>query len=178
MLASIWLQVVGQQRAILQNLIAAVAAQHGTVPFPPHLTICGGPDLDPACWDAAAEYVRLSGILPLAVRKAGISFSTTVSTRAAVIDVEEAPAIGAFREELSRIAGAAILAPPHISLFYTIDESGQRPSWAESETRLSAIAEECAARVAATEFVLGEPVVVAPDRDWADIKSWQVVRRL
>jgi hypothetical protein len=178
MLASIWLQVVGEQRAILQNLIAALAAQHGTVPFQPHLTVCGGPDLDPACWDAAAEYVRRGGLLPLAVRKTGISFSTTVSTRAAVIDVEDAPAIGGFRAELGHIAGAAILAPPHISLFYTLDESGLRPSWAGSETRLSAIAEDCAARVEATEFVLGEPVVVAPDRDWADIKSWKVVRRL
>jgi hypothetical protein len=178
MLASIWLQVVGPQRAILQNLIAALAAQHGTMPFQPHLTVCGGPDLDPACWDAAADYVRRGGLLPLAVKKTGISISTTVSTRATVIDVENAPDIGAFRAELGRIAGAAILAPPHISLFYTLDESGQRPSWAGSETRLAAIAEECAARVEATDFVLGEPVIVAPDRDWADIKSWKVVRRL
>jgi hypothetical protein len=178
MLASIWLQVVGEQRAILRDLIAALAAQHGTMPFEPHLTVCGGPDLDPACWDAAADYVGRSGVLPLTVKKTGISYSTTVWSRAVVIDVENAPAIGSFRDELCRIAGAAILAPPHISLFYTVDDRGQRPIWAASEAGLQAIAEECAARVEATEFVLGEPVVVAPDRDWADIKRWKVVRRL
>src|SRR5260370_597343 len=61
MLASIWLQVVGEQRATVHSLIAALSAQHGTLPFQPHLTVCGGPDLDPACWDAAADYVRHSG---------------------------------------------------------------------------------------------------------------------
>jgi hypothetical protein len=178
MLASIWLQVVGEHRAMLQSLIASVAAQHGTAPFDPHLTVCGGPDLDPARWDAAADYVRHSGLLPLTVRKTGISYSTVVWSRAAVIDVEDAPAIGAFREELSRIAGAAILAPPHISLLYTADNRGQRPSWAGSETRLRAISEEAAARVEVSEFVLGDPVVVAPDGDWANIRSWKVVRSL
>ena len=178
MLASIWLQVVGEQRAMLQSVIGSLAAQHGTVPFQPHLTVCGAPDLDPACWDAAADYVRHSGLLPLRVTKTRISHSTTVWSRAVVIDVEDAPAIGSFREELSRIAGAAILAAPHISLFYTVDDRGQQPSWAASETRLRAIAEECAARVETSEFVLGDPVVVAPDGDWTNIKSWKVVRSL
>ena len=178
MLASIWLKVVGEQDAMLQDLIAALAAQHGTVPFQPHLTVCGGPDLDPACWDPAADYVRHSGFLPLTVRKTRISYSTTVWSRAVVIDVDDAPAIAAFRGELSRIAGAAILAPPHISLLYTVDDRGQRPGWAASETRLRAIAEDCAARVEPTEFVLGDPTVVAPDGDWTNIRSWKVVRRL
>jgi len=178
MLASMWLQLVGEERATLQNLIAALAAQHGTLPFQPHLTVCGGADLDPACWDAAANYARQSGLLPLAARKARISYSTTVWSRAVVMDVEDSPAIAAFRTALSRIAGAAILAPPHISLLYTMADRGQRPSWAGSEPRLSEIAEECAARLAATEFVLDDPVVVAPDRDWANIRSWTVVRSL
>ena len=128
MLASIWLQVVGEQRAMVQSLIASLAQQHGTVPFQPHLTVCGAPDLAPARWDAAADYVRHSGFLPLTVRKTRISYSTTVWSRAVVIDVDDAPAIAAFRGELSRIAGAAILAAPHISLFYTVDDRGQRPS--------------------------------------------------
>ncbi len=178
MLASIWLQVVGEQRAMLRDLIAALAAEHGTMPFDPHMTVCGGPDLDPACWGAAADYARHSGLLPLTARKTRISYSTTVWSRAVVIDVEDDPALAAFREELSRVADAAILAPPHISLLYTRDESGQRPSWAASETRLKAIAEECLARVEPTEFALGNPVVVAPDGDWANIRSWKVVRSL
>jgi hypothetical protein len=178
MLASIWLEVVGEQRAMLQSLIGSLAAQHGTVPFQPHLTVCGAPDLDPARWDAVADYVRQSGLLPLRVTKTGISHSTTVWSRAVVIDVEDAPAIGAYREEMSRIAGAAILAAPHISLLYTVDDRGQQPSWAASETRLRRTAEECAARIETSEFVLGDPVVVAPDGDWTNIRSWKVVRSL
>src|SRR5713101_17423 len=111
-------------------------------------------------------------------RSARISYSTTVWSRAVVIDVDDAPAIAAFRGELSRIAGAAILAPPHISLLYTVDDRGQRPGWAASETRLRAITEDCAARVEPTEFVLGDPTVVAPDGDWTNIRSWKVVRSL
>jgi hypothetical protein len=178
MLASIWLKVVGEQRAALQSLIASLAAEQGTVPFDPHLTVCGGPDLDRGRWDAVADHVRRSTVLPLTVRRTRISYSTAVWSRAVVIDIEDDPAIAAFREELSRIAGAAILAPPHISLLYTIDESGQRLSWAARETRLKAIAEECAARVERTEFVLDNPAVVAPDGDWANIRSWKVMRSL
>jgi hypothetical protein len=178
MLASIWLQVVGEQRAEMKSLIAALAVQHGTLPFQPHLTVCGGPDLEPALWDATADYVRQSGLLPLTVKKTRISFSTTVWSRAVVIDVEDEPAIRGFRQELSRIAGAVVPAPPHISLLYTVDADGQPLSWAASEPRLRAIAEDCAMRVAASEFVLGDPVVVAPDGDWANIRSWKVMRSL
>jgi hypothetical protein len=178
MLASIWLQLVGEGRTTVHNLIAALAAPHGTLPFQPHLTLCDGPDLDPARWGAAADYVRQSGLLPLTVTKARISYSTNVWSRAVVIDVEDGPAIAAFRAELSRLAGAAILAPPHISLLYTMADRGQPPNWAGSEPRLREIAEECAAGLAASEFVLGDPVIVAPDRDWANIRSWTVVRSL
>jgi hypothetical protein len=178
MLASIWLQVVGEHRATLHTLIAALAAENGTLPFEPHLTVCGGPDLDPLCWDAAAAFARQSGVLPLKVTKARISYSTVVWSRAVVIDLEDGPAIAAFRAEMSRLAGAAILAPPHISLLYTMSDRGQRPSWAGSEPRLGEIAEDCAAGFAASEFVLGDPIVVAPDSDWANIRSWKVVRSL
>jgi len=178
MLASIWLQLVGDHRATVHSLIEALAARHGTLPFQPHLTVCGGPDLDPDRWDAAADYVRQSGLLPLTVTKARISYSTNVWSRAVVIDVEDGPAIAAFRAELSRLAGTAILAPPHISLLYTMADRGERPSWAGSEPRLREIAEECTAGLAAREFILGDPVVVAPDHDWANIGSWTMVRSL
>jgi hypothetical protein len=176
MLASIWLQLVGEGRPSVQSLIAALAAQHGTLPFEPHLTVCGGPDLDPARWDAAADYVRQSRLLPLTVTKYRISYSTDVWSRAVVIDVEDGPAIAAFRADLSRLTGAAIQAPPHISLLYMVGERGERRRWAE--TTLKRIAEECAAGLAANEFALGDPVVVAPDGDWANIRSWTVVRSL
>jgi hypothetical protein len=177
MLASIWLQVVGDERQMLQSLIGSLAAQHGTVPFQPHLTVCGAADLDPSRWDAVADYVRQSGLLPLRVRKTGISHSTAVWSRAVVIDIEDGPAIGAYREEVSRIAGAVIQAAPHISLLYTVDDGGRRADWSASETRLRNIAEECAA-LPPSEFVLGDPVVVAPDGDWTNIRGWKVVRRL
>ncbi len=178
MLASIWLQVVGNERAMLHDLIVSLAAQHGTVPFQPHLTVCGAADLNPACWDAAAEYVRSGELLPLTAEKLRISHSATEWSRAVTIDVRNSAAIDAFRQALSRITGGAIAAPPHISLLYTADDRGQPPSWAASEPRLRAIADECAAAVDVTQFVLADPVVVAPDEDWVNIKSWKVVRRL
>jgi hypothetical protein len=178
MLASIWLQVVGEQGARVRSLIADMAAEHGTLPFEPHLTVCGGPDLDPARWDKAADYVRQSGLLPLTVVKARISCSTAVWSRAVVIDVEDGPEIAAFRAEMSRLAGAAVLAPPHISLLYTMGEHREQPGWAGSEPHLRTIAEQCAERLASSVFVVGDPVVVVPDGDWANIRSWKVVRSL
>ena len=178
MLASIWLQVVGNERAMLSDLIRSLAARHGTVPFQPHLTVCGAADLDPGRWDAAAGYVRSSGLLPLTAEKLGISHSTAEWSRAITIDVENSTAIKAFRQALSRITGGAIAAPPHISLLYTADDTGQPTDWAASEPRLRAIADECAAAVDATQFVLTDPVVVAPDEDWVNIRSWKTVRRL
>src|SRR5689334_21654141 len=120
MLAAIWLQLAGEQQQILQNLIASLAARHGTAPFQPHLTVCSARELDPAKSDAAADYVSRSGLLPLAVRKGGISYSTTTPFRAVAIDVENTPELGSFRAALRRITDAAAPEPPHISLLYTM----------------------------------------------------------
>src|SRR5207249_4429437 len=95
--------------------------------------------LDPASWDAAADYARRAR-LPLRVKRIGISTSTEVSFRAVIVDVENTPAMRSFRDEMARLCGAAIIAQPHISLLYTIDANGQRPDWAASAPRLSAIA--------------------------------------
>jgi 2'-5' RNA ligase len=178
MLASIWLQLGGEQQEILRDLIALLAARHGTVPFQPHLTVCSARDLDPATADIVAEYVSRSGLLPLVVRKAGISHSTTTPFKAVVINIENGPELASFREELRRITGAAEPEPPHISLLYTLGERGQRLGWLASEARLRTIAQECATLIDATEFVLDHPVVVAPDGDWTNIKSWKVLRKL
>jgi len=178
MLASIWLQPVAEHREQLRELIAALAAEHGTVPFEPHLTVCGGADLDPARWDGAADWLRHHRPLPIRARRTGISYSTEVSFRAMVIDVENTPDMRSFRDEISRRTGAAIIAAPHISLLYSLDERGQRVGWAADEVRLRAIAAECTARLAATEFSLDDPVVVAPDGEWANVGSWRVVRHL
>ncbi|HEX2646676.1 MAG TPA: hypothetical protein VHO95_05585 [Candidatus Dormibacteraeota bacterium] len=178
MLASVWLQLQEPQHGIVRELIASLAAEHATVPFQPHLTVCGGADLDPARWDAAAEYVRRSAPLPLSVKQIGISTSPEVSFRAVIIDVENTPEMRAFRDEIARICGAAIIAQPHISLLYTIDERGQRVNWAADAAKLSAIAADATERLAATEFVLDDPVVVAPERQWANIRSWKVVKSL
>ncbi len=178
MLASIWLQPIGEARSRLQDLIASLTARHETAPFQPHLTVCGAPDLTAAQSDAAADYVRRCGLLPFTLRKIGISYSTTAPFKAVVIDVENTPELRRFREDLRRITGAAEPEPPHISLLYTIDERAQRTSWSANETRLSAIAAECAARVADAQFILDHPVVVAPDGDWTNIGSWKIVREL
>ena len=177
MLASIWLQLRGEEEASLGALSAMLASAHGTVPFQPHLTVCS-PRSNPDSWDAAAEYIRGSRLLPLSVRKKRISYSTTAPMRAVVIDVEAAADLQGFREDLRRITGAVEPHPPHISLLYSVEETGRQPSWSSDESRLKTIAEECGRRVDAREFILDRPVIVAPDGDWANIRSWRVVRRL
>jgi hypothetical protein len=176
MLASIWLRLSGEQEASLTELIERLANAHGTVPFQPHLTVCS--PLSEASWDAAAEYVRASKALPLRVRKMRISFSTTAPMMAVVIYVEDSPDLRTFREDLRRITGAPEPPPPHISLLYAVDETGRQPGWSSNETRLKSIAEECARQVDATEFVLDHPVIVSPDGEWMNIRSWRAVRTL
>jgi len=176
MLASIWLRLSDEQEASLQALIERLAGVHGTVPFQPHLTVCS-PQSE-AFWDAAAEYVRRSEALPLRVGKKRISFSTTAPMMAVVINVEDTPDLRTFREDLRRITDAVEPPTPHISLLYGVGETGQQPSWSSDESTLKSIAYECARRVGASEFVLDRPVIVAPDGNWTNIRSWRVVRTL
>ena len=176
MLASIWLRLSDEQEAALQALIERLAGVHGTVPFQPHLTVCS-PQSE-SSWDAAAEYVRRSETLPLRAGKKRISFSTTAPMMAVVIYIEDSPALRTFREDLRRITGAPEPPPPHISLLYAVDETGRQPGWSSNETRLKSIAEECARQVGATEFVLDHPVIVSPDGEWTNIRSWRTVRTL
>ena len=174
--ASIWLRLSDEQEASLQALIERLAGARGTVPFQPHLTVCS-PQSE-ASWDAAAEYVRCSTTLPLRVGKKRIAFSTTAPMRAVVIEVEDTLDLRNFREDLRRVTGAVEPPPPHISLLYAVDETGQQPRWSSDERTLKNIAEECARCVDASEFVLDRPVIVAPDGEWTNIKSWRVVRTL
>jgi len=176
-LASIWLQLLGAQETVLREMIASLARSHGTAPFQPHLTVCG-PRLQPAAWDAATEYVRDCNLLPLTLRKLAISHSASVPFRAVVIDVEDNANIRQFREDLRRITGAAAPPPPHISLLYALDSSTLQPMASLDDDELRAIAEDCASRLAASEFVLDRPVIVAPERDWTNVPSWKVVRTL
>jgi 2'-5' RNA ligase len=176
--AAIWLQPHGQQQQMLQSLISALAKQHGTAPFRPHLTVCSATDWDPAKNVAAADYIRRSGLLPLTVRKAGISYSTTSPLRAVVIDVEDNAELGAFREALRRISAAADLGPPHISLLYTIDPQGERLEWCSNDAKLRGLAQHCAAQIEASEFPLGDPVVIASEGDWTNVKSWRFILNL
>jgi len=174
--ASIWLRLSDEQESSLKELIERLANAHGTVPFQPHLTVCS-PQSE-ASWDAAAEYVRHSAVLPLRVGTKRISFSTTAPMMAVVIYVEDTPNLWTFREELRRLTGALEPPPPHITLLYGVDETGRRPSWSSDEGALKSIAEECARRLDASEFVLDHPVIVAPDGEWTNIGSWRVVREL
>jgi hypothetical protein len=98
--------------------------------------------------------------------------------RAVVIDVEDTPELRRFREDLRWITGAVEPPPPHISLLYGVCETGRQPSWSSDENSLKSITEECARRVEASEFVLDHPVIVAPDGEWTNIRSWGVVRTL
>ena len=175
---AIWLQPAGKQQELLRGLIARLAARHGTAPFQPHLTVCSARDIDPAKTEAAADYIRRCRLLPFTIRKVGISCSTVSPLRAVVIDLENSGELASFRQALRRIIGAAEPEAPHISLLYTIDKDGQRTGWWSDGTKLQAIANECAAQVGTTEFVLDRPVIVTPEGDWTNIRSWKIVRTM
>jgi len=98
--------------------------------------------------------------------------------RAVTIDVEDMPDLRIFREDLRQITGAAEPPPPHISLLYAVNEDERQPSWSSDESILRSIAEECGRILDEREFVLDRPVIVAPDGEWTNIRSWQVVRTL
>jgi 2'-5' RNA ligase len=176
MLASIWLQLSDEQEGSLRELIERLANMHGTVPFQPHLTVCS-PQSE-ASWDAAAEYVRHSVALPLRVAKKRICYSTTAPMMAVVMYVEDTPGLQTFREDLRRLTDAVEPPAPHISLLYGVDEAGRQPSWSSDEGALNRIAEVCTRQVDAREFVLDRPVIVAPDGEWTNVRSWRVVRTL
>ena len=98
--------------------------------------------------------------------------------RAVVIEVEDTPELGSFRDDLRRITGAVEPPPLHISLLYAVNEAGGQPSWSSDESTLKGIAEECGRQLDECEFVLDQPVIVAPDGAWTNIKSWRVMRKL
>jgi len=174
--ASIWLQPQDAQAASLSALIAKLAEVLGTVAFAPHLTVCAADAAD--TWDAAAAHIARRGDLSFAVRKLGVSFSLTTPFRAVAIDIENTPGLRSFREELRRITGAEPFEPPHISLLYTLDAAARPVCWRADATKLRAIAEAAAVRVAVADFVLDRPIVVAPDGDWTKIGTWKIVRSL
>ena len=97
---------------------------------------------------------------------------------AVVIQVEDTLDLRKFRDDLRQITGSVEPPPPHISLLYAVDENHRQPSWSSDESSLKSIAEECARRVEASEFVLDHPVIVAPDGEWTNIGSWRVMRTL
>jgi 2'-5' RNA ligase len=97
-MTSIWLRPQDDQEQALQSLIDRIAGEHGTVPFAPHLTVCGVPDL--AVLDAAAAYVKRCGLLPLRVAKIAVTGAVITPFRAVFIEVENSPELREFRERL------------------------------------------------------------------------------
>ena len=87
-MASIWLRPEGRQEQRLQELINRLAEEHGTVKFAPHLTVCGIPD-DLAVLDAAADYVRHCGLLPLRVARSTVTGAVITPFRAVFIAIAE-----------------------------------------------------------------------------------------
>ena len=178
MVASVWLQPIGNGREVLRDLIARLAAEHGTMPFEPHLTVCTIADPTPEAAQAAADYIAACRTLPVRVRKTGILYSPTAPFRAVTIGVENASDLRELREKLHDLTSANDLDEPHISLLYTIDSDQRRTAWFGDKQKLRAIAAECETRLAASQFLLDDPVLVAPDGDWTNVASWRVLRRL
>jgi 2'-5' RNA ligase len=177
MVASVWLQPVGDEGETLRDLIARLAAEHGTMPFEPHLTVCTIANPTAEAAQAAADFIATRRTLPLLVRRTGILHSPTVPFRAVTVGIEGAPDLRAFREKLRELTGANELVEPHISLLYTIDCNQRRTVWSGDEPKLRAIAAECERRLAASQFLLDDPILVAPDGDWTNIPSWTILRR-
>src|ERR1700730_2528286 len=97
-MTSIWLQLQDSQEQALQGLINNMAAEHRTVSFRPHLTVCNVPgDLAPL--DAAGAYIKECGLLPLTVAKTAVTGAVITPFRAVFIEVEYSPALREFRED-------------------------------------------------------------------------------
>ena len=103
--------------------------------------------------------------------------SPTVPFRAVTIGVENKADLRAFRETLRELTGANELVEPHISLLYTIGRDQRCTPWSGDQEKLRAIAAECERRLAASQFLLDDPILVAPDGDWSNIASWTTIRR-
>jgi len=177
MVASIWLQPVGDEREILRDLIAELAAEHDTMPFEPHLTVCTIANPAAELVQVAADYITACRALPLLAHKAGVQHSSTVPLQAVTIRVENVPGLRVFREALRDLTGANELVEPHIRILYAINRDGRRTAWAGNESKLAAIAAECERRLTVSQFLLGDPILVAPDGDWSNIASWTTLRR-
>jgi hypothetical protein len=176
--ASIWLQLSGEADTLLRSVIAALAKRYGTMPFQPHLTVCGMPTDDDTVVDATAAFVKSCDVLPLRVAKSGLSYSTSAPFKAVVIDIENTEELHNFRDGLRRITGAPPFEPPHISLLYTIDAARNVVPWATDPARLREIAADAAQCVCESEFTLDAPVIVTTDGEWSNIVSWSVRRQL
>jgi hypothetical protein len=177
-MTSIWLRPEPFQEHALESLIRSVAAEQGTVPFAPHLTVCGAPG-NPATLDAATAYVKECGLVPLRVAKTAVTGAVITPFRAVFIEVENTPQLRQFRERLREILGAAPLIPPHISLLYTLDGATQGPRPDLDVGRLTAIAARCAAAIPDMHFLLGRPIVHSSGGSGnADLRSWQIMREL
>jgi hypothetical protein len=177
-MTSIFLRPEGRQEAGLQALINRVAAEHGTVPFPPHLTVCGVADDHLSALDEAAAYVKECGLLPLTVAKAAVTGAVITPFRAVFIEVENSPELREFREKLRDIVGGAPLIPPHISLLYTIDGVTQTPRPDFTAERLQAIAARCAEAIPDMQLTLARPIVNSAGAGATDVRGWRMIREL
>lgn len=177
-MTSIWLRPQGLQEQALQSLIDAIAAEHRTVLFRPHLTVCSVAR-DQAALDVAAVYIKECGLLPLTVAKTAVTGTVITPFRAVFIEVENTPALRDFRERLRDIVGAPALIPPHISLLYTLDRVSQGPRPDLDAATLAVIAARCAEAIKDTHFTLGRPVVNSSGgAGTTDVRSWKVIRTL
>jgi hypothetical protein len=177
-MTSIWLRPEPSQEQALQSLIRSVAAEQGTFPFAPHLTVCGAPG-DPATLDAVTAYIKECGLLPLRVAKTAVTGALITPFRAVFIEVENTPELRQFRERLRDILGAPPLIPPHISLLYTLDGATQAQRLDLDAGQLAVIAARCAAAIPDTHFLLGRPVAHSSGGSGnADLRSWQIMREL
>ena len=171
--ASVWLRLRPFEEAKLDRVIRRPADRHHTHRFLPHLTVCG-PTLDPSSLDAAARYARTSGLLPLTVAVARISFAVGNPFEAVFVEIATNPGLHEFREEMRRITRAGPLGPPHVSLFYAVDRHHAAVTVEAGE--LEEMGREARRDVDDLEYVLERPAVAyaGAGGSWFRVSEWNV----
>jgi 2'-5' RNA ligase len=168
---TVWLVPAEPARAELLRQIAALAAEHGTVPFPPHVTLftTEAPVIDPRSWDHLLAQIAARHS-PLTLEPTGTSHSDEFS-KTLFFQFRPSPQLTALQGDVSRSAspGAEYQFSPHMSLLYKELTAEVRASLAQRIPLPGPIPADTLVAV-----IPGE------SGDWHDVAGWREIasRRL
>jgi hypothetical protein len=160
---AIWLLPAPEDAGPLRRQIAALARQHGSAPFEPHLTLAPLPELPlPELGIRLQAAARQAAPLRVQIRGAGWSGAFF---RALVLEAVLQPDLQALRDAIAPGAGGWA---PHVSLLY-----GEYESDVLART---AAALEIPAQIRFDALQWAAPA--PPELDWRQIRRWQTGSRL